>query len=188
MSSLWGSLMTTFFQGGILSTNRHVFTNKSNGRVRRQNVSSELCTISRSTVSLEQLERKISAHHRRILDKELSPRLQLMADLRQTIQTVRQSEKISAQLSLQGDAAGSVQEVQFKRKSTNWKPQQRQQGKSKERGGEKKCSKCGKMQHNRDEKCPAERATCHNCHRMGHWARVCRSRSVNEATKNTGPT
>ncbi len=36
-------------------------------------------------------------------------------------------------MSLQGDAVGSVQEVQFKQKSTNWKPQQQQQGKSKDR-------------------------------------------------------
>ncbi len=61
LSSLWGSLTTTFFRGGILSTNGHVFTNGSNGQVRRQNVSPESCMISRSTVSLERLERKISA-------------------------------------------------------------------------------------------------------------------------------
>lgn len=123
-----------------------------------------------------------------MMDKELSRRLQLMSDLTltHTIQTVRQSEEVATQVSLQGDAAGSVQEVQFKRKNTNWKQQQRQQGKSKDRkwgGNEKKCGKCGKTQHNRDERCPAERATCHNCHRMGHWARVCRSRSVNEVTE-----
>lgn len=39
------------------------------------------------------------------------------------------------------------------------------------------------MQQNRDEKCSAERATYHNCHRMRHWATVCRSRSVNEVTE-----
>ena len=123
-----------------------------------------------------------------ILDKELSRKLQLMADLTlaQTIQIVRQSEEVAAQVSLQGDTVGSVQEVQFKRKNTNWKPQQRQQGKSKDRkwGGNDKCGKCGKAQHNRDEKCYAEKATCHNCHKVGHWARVCRSnRSVNEVTE-----
>ncbi len=48
-----------------------------------------------------------------ILDKELSRRLQLTADLTltKTIQTVRQSVEVAAQVSLQGDAAGSVQEV-----------------------------------------------------------------------------
>lgn len=120
----------------------------------------------------------------RILDEELSRRLQLMAELTltQMIQTVRQSEEVAAQVSLQGDAAGSIQKVQFKRKS-NGKPQQQQQGKSKNRKWGRNEKKCGKTQHNRDETCPAEKATCHNCHRMGHWARVCRSRSVNEVTE-----
>lgn len=124
-----------------------------------------------------------------ILDRELSRKLQLMADLTlaQTIQTVRQSEEVAAQVSLQGDTVGSVQEVQFKRKNTNWRLQQRQQSKSKDikwGRNDKKCGKCGKTQHNRNEKCPAEKATCHNCHKMGHWARACRSsRSVNEVSE-----
>ena len=124
-----------------------------------------------------------------IRDRELSRKLQLMATLTLalTIQTVRQSEEVTAQVSLQGDTVGSVQEVQFKRKNTSWKPQQRQQGKSKDSKwgmNDKKCGRCGKTQHNRDGKCPAEKATCHNCHKVGHWARTCRSnRSVNEVTE-----
>lgn len=123
-----------------------------------------------------------------IRDKELSRKLQLTADLTLavTIQTVRQSEEVAAQVSLQGDTVGSVQEVQFQRKNTNWKPQQRQ-GKSKDTkwgGNERKCGRCGKKQHNKERECPAVKATCHNCHKMGHWARVCRnSRSVHEVTE-----
>jgi len=113
-----------------------------------------------------------------ILDKELSRNLQLMADLTLTLtmQTIRPSEEVAAQVSLQGDTVGSVQEVRYKRKN-NWKPQQ-QQGKSKDRKwglSENKCGKCGKAQQSSDERCPAKKATCHNCHKMGHWARVCRN-------------
>lgn len=56
----------------------------------------------------------------RILAKELSRRLQLWVDLTlaTTIETVRQSEEVAAQVSLQGDTAGSVQDVQFQRKNT----------------------------------------------------------------------
>lgn len=48
-----------------------------------------------------------------IRDKELSHRLQRMPDLMlaQTIQTIGQSEKVTAQVSMQGNLAGSVQEV-----------------------------------------------------------------------------
>ena len=183
--------MSTSFRGGILSTNGRVFTCESSGQGKELSVLSEPCTNYQSTVSLVRPERKISVTA--LLSgywTESSPhKLQLMADLTlaQTIQTVRQSEEVAAQVSLQGDTAGSVQEVQFKRKNTNWKPQQRQQGKSRDRkwgGNYKKCGKCGKTQHNKDEKCYAEKATCHNCHKVGHWARVCHSsKSVNEVTE-----
>lgn len=74
-----------------------------------------------------------------------------------------------------------VQEVRHRNKNTSWK-QERKQGKpntSRKWGGVDK--KCGKSQHKSEERCPASKATCHSCHKMGHWARVCPSgRSVNE--------
>lgn len=89
-------------------------------------------------------------------------------------------------MSLQEDTVGSVQEVQFQWKNATWKSQQKQ-GKSKDTkwgGNEKKCGRCGKRQHNREEKCPAVKAACHNCHKTGHWAIACRSsRSVQEVTE-----
>lgn len=126
-----------------------------------------------------------------IQDREISRRLQLMSDLTLalTIQTVRQSEEVAAQVSQQGDtAAATLQEVRHRNKSTNWK-QPRKQGKSntsrKWGAAERKCGKCGKSQHRGEEKCPAAKAACHNCHKMGHWARVCRSgRSVNAVTES----
>lgn len=133
----WGSLTSTSFRGGILSTNGHVFTSESSGQRLELSVLSKPCTIYLSTVSLVQPARRISATVlSRILDKELSRKLQLMADLTLalTIQTIRQSEEVAAQVS-----QVSVHEVQFKQKNTSWKPQQRQQGKSKDsqwgRGG-----------------------------------------------------
>lgn len=65
-----------------------------------------------------------------IRDEDLSHRLQLMKDLTlaQTTQIVRQSEEVAAQVSLQGDVGGSVQEVRDKRKSMGWKSQQQQRG------------------------------------------------------------
>ncbi|XP_042071854.1 uncharacterized protein K02A2.6-like [Haplochromis burtoni] len=124
-----------------------------------------------------------------IRDKDLSRRLQLMKDLTlaQTTQIVRQSEEVAAQVSLQGDAGGSVQEVRDKRKSMDWKSQQqrgRLPAEKKWAGRDKKCGKCGKTQHARDERCPAAKSVCHGCRKIGHWARVCRNtRSVNEVTE-----
>lgn len=45
-----------------------------------------------------------------IIDKELSRRLQLITDptMAQTIQTVRQSEKVATQVSMQGKTVGAV--------------------------------------------------------------------------------
>ncbi|XP_024117381.1 uncharacterized protein K02A2.6, partial [Oryzias melastigma] len=124
-----------------------------------------------------------------IQDKELSRRLQLMSDLTLalTVQTVRQAEEVAAQVSLQGDTAASVQEVRHRNKNTNWRQQQKA-GKSNahSKWGEpvKKCGRCGKLPHRGDERCPASKAKCHNCHKMGHWARACRSsRSVSEVTE-----
>uniref|UniRef100_A0AAV2MD64 Uncharacterized protein n=1 Tax=Knipowitschia caucasica TaxID=637954 RepID=A0AAV2MD64_KNICA len=51
-----------------------------------------------------------------IMDKELSRKLQLMSDLTLTltIQNVRQSEEVAAQVCLQGDTTAAVQEVRSK--------------------------------------------------------------------------
>uniref|UniRef100_A0A3B3I785 Gypsy retrotransposon integrase-like protein 1 n=1 Tax=Oryzias latipes TaxID=8090 RepID=A0A3B3I785_ORYLA len=103
-----------------------------------------------------------------------------------TVQTVRQAEEVAAQVSLQGDTA-AIQEVRHRNKNPNWR-QQHKPGKSNahSKWGEpvKKCGRCGKLPHRGEEKCPASKAKCHNCHKMGHWATACRSsRSVNEVTE-----
>lgn len=79
-----------------------------------------------------------------IMDKDLSRRLQLMADLTlaQTIQTVRQSEDIATQVSMQGETVGTVQEVAFKH-NINWNTEHK-------------------------KKCPAAKAVCNICHTKGY--------------------
>ncbi|KAM3965048.1 uncharacterized protein ACR2FA_000944 [Aphomia sociella] len=48
-----------------------------------------------------------------------------------------------------------------------------------------KCWFCGKDRHQR-EHCPANKVTCHKCKRMGHFAKLCRSRAMRmvEAVEN----
>lgn len=76
-----------------------------------------------------------------ILDKEMSHKLQLMADLTltQNIQTARQSEEAALQVHQQGEAYASVQEIRGK-VADRGKP--KRQPKKKESGGQED-SKCG---------------------------------------------
>ena len=46
------------------------------------------------------------------------------------------------------------------------------------------CTHCGKGQHSRD-KCPAKEATCHRCHRKGHFSTQCFSKSVAELSSES---
>ncbi|KAM9409964.1 uncharacterized protein KZ484_002057 isoform 1-T2 [Pholidichthys leucotaenia] len=99
-----------------------------------------------------------------ILDKELSRKLQMMADLTlaQTIQTVRQYEEVVLQVHQQGEAHATVQEIQGKAAGRGRSPFKPRKGKS----GEQKdswCGRCGKLKHRDPEKCPAMKSTCNKC-------------------------
>ena len=45
----------------------------------------------------------------------------------------------------------------------------------------KRCSHCGKGQHP-PERCPANGAICHRCHKRGHFSSVCRFKIIQEVT------
>lgn len=117
-----------------------------------------------------------------VLDKDVSRKLQLTKDLTLalTIETVRQAEEVTAQISIQGGvagASGSVQEVAQKQgKHTN--RYQKFKGGNKWQG---QCGQCGKKRHNENETCPAKKSTCNKCAKVGHWGSVCRTKkSVRE--------
>ncbi|KAK0134017.1 hypothetical protein N1851_030423 [Merluccius polli] len=118
-----------------------------------------------------------------ILDKDVSRKLQLMKDLTLavTVQTVRQSEEVASQISMQGEATGAVHEVshKFKKFNKNVKYGGKQRGGN---NGNGKCGKCGKVRHSKDENCPARETTCN---KVGHWSRVCRNnkKAVSEVTE-----
>ena len=40
-----------------------------------------------------------------------------------------------------------------------------------------KCGFCGQQNWSLSHKCPAKTIECNNCHKMGHFARVCRSKT-----------
>ena len=51
----------------------------------------------------------------------------------------------------------------------------------------KLCTRCGKV-HNRKAKCPTRDATCHRCHRKGHYESQCFSKTVSAVALEDSPT
>ena len=43
-------------------------------------------------------------------------------------------------------------------------------------GMEGKCMRCGKPEHQPGQKCPAKNAKCKECHKIGHFYKVCQSK------------
>ena len=43
-------------------------------------------------------------------------------------------------------------------------------------GMERKCMRCGKPEHQLGQKCPAKNAKCKECHKIGHFHKVCQSK------------
>ena len=43
-------------------------------------------------------------------------------------------------------------------------------GRPERQGDKRTCTRCGKEAHQRQQKCPAMAATCHNCHKKGHYS------------------
>ena len=97
-----------------------------------------------------------------ILDKHVSRRLQLMKDLTLalTIETVRQSEEVASQVSMQGEATGMVHEITHKRSKYT-----KHYGKPKW-GNDGQCGKCGRARHSKDENCPARKSKCNACSKL----------------------
>ena len=46
------------------------------------------------------------------------------------------------------------------------------------------CGFCGPQNWSPSHKCPAKTVECNNCHKMGHFARVCRSKTKNNKRKH----
>lgn len=49
------------------------------------------------------------------------------------------------------------------------------------------CSKCGKARHQAGDRCPAVGATCHNCHKKGHFSVKCYSKKTTVSAVESDP-
>ena len=52
----------------------------------------------------------------------------------------------------------------------------------------KSCNRCGREAHSKEEVCPAYGVHCRKCDRVGHYARVCKSKKDRKSTKEENNT
>ena len=127
-----------------------------------------------------------------IRDTRLSEKLQMDANL--TLETakknIRQKEAVhqqsrTLQASSKAEGANTLNEVSKRRWHTHQRQKGGQSAKPKaNKGGASvprtgpRCIRCGKGRHPTPEQCPAREAICNKCHRKGHYAAQCLSKTV----------
>jgi hypothetical protein len=126
-----------------------------------------------------------------IRDKALSEKLQLEADLtlEKAVNFARQKENVRKQQGfLRGDGKQQIDYVtvgKFAKIRKNEKSNFKEQDKGQRHKGNGKCSRCLGPMHPK-KSCPANDPKCHNCGKIGHWKRACKSTAVNEVSRDTG--
>ncbi|XP_067933016.1 uncharacterized protein [Watersipora subatra] len=123
-----------------------------------------------------------------ITDTDLSREMQKMDIEKLTESTAvamaRQAEQVDRNVRELNATAGDTKAVDaVKRGTDNRDTQQRPKpdtysGSSKTPTGQASVRQCGRCGHNSHTfgKCPAMNATCHKCHKQGHFARLCKSK------------
>lgn len=136
-----------------------------------------------------------------IIDKELSTKLQLMPGLKlaEAIATVRQAEQVKNEMTKQSleqvnaqlpaqdyvaaDAVHQKSRGYYKASSSNYNSRGAVGGHRNQDVNSDSCRKCGYKHQFRS--CPAYNATCHRCHRVGHFRNVFISRQPQGQFNNT---
>lgn len=120
-------------------------------------------------------------------DSECSEKLQLQSDLtlEKAVTFARQQEQVKSEIQQQRGqtASASLDAASFKYKRRPVAAGNKPTSTTGARSTTGACSKCGGT-HQRGQ-CPAHGKRCNKCHKISHFARVCRSKSVNEV--NSAP-
>ncbi|GAA6071017.1 uncharacterized protein K02A2.6-like [Tachysurus ichikawai] len=104
--------------------------------------------------------------------------MQLMTalTLETAVQMTRQAEGKS------NEPTSSGQEVTSKQAENRpWTREKYKRGSENRKEGTE-CGRCGKTGHKDIRKCPATSSECRKCKRKGHWARMCKSKTVRQVT------
>ena len=111
-----------------------------------------------------------------IRDNALSERLQMNADLtlERAMKLIRQSEAVHEQQALLNGKEPKLEPGNLDSMKSK-KHQNRKQTLRTRANFGNLCGRCGKGPHSRD-KCPAREATCHRCHKKGHYSSQCHTK------------
>ena len=122
-----------------------------------------------------------------ILNKDLSRELQMKPDLTlaQAVEMVRHSAMVHEQMNLLSLNA-NLEEIRAQKprnppRKYHKRPQPQTTHQPKK---DSMCMRCGKS-HSRQWVCPAAKATCNFCHKIGHYVKVCRKRTSNSHRPTT---
>lgn len=116
-----------------------------------------------------------------IMDKEVSQKLQLEADLtlERAIQLARQSEQVKQQSAERVE--NTVNEVRQKHYNSTKKTYNKSRQEQGQKYSETKqnCQRCNRT-HDKRENCPARNKRCRKCNIMGHFEVVCKTKMLKE--------
>lgn len=115
-----------------------------------------------------------------IMDKEVSHKLQLEADLtlEKAIQLARQSEQVKQQSAARVET--TVNEVRQKQyNSTKRSYDKPRQAPGQKYENKQNCQRCNRTHDNRGN-CPARNKRCRKCNKIGHFEAVCKTKMLKE--------
>lgn len=127
-----------------------------------------------------------------LIDANVSQKLQLDSDLtlKKAQDIVRETDAVKKQQSeLRNKADFLNNDIDFIRSTKHKKSRREQNNKATGKSNQKdlpskqSCFRCGKNQYHSREKCPAKNSICNKCSKVGHWAKVCRTKVVAEVVK-----
>ncbi|XP_071652245.1 uncharacterized protein [Temnothorax longispinosus] len=117
-----------------------------------------------------------------VADRRLSEKLQHVdgLDYKKAVEIARNHETVQKQNQLlrsEAASAGSVNRVKNKGNAQ----------KEKSHNSPWTCYGCGNDRKHKKESCPAKNAKCNNCSKVGHWAKVCKTKKTEARTEDVKP-
>ena len=114
-------------------------------------------------------------------DRDASRRMQLRnkLTLNEALDFVRQCEAVKAQIQSQSDNPKAMEEVRAQAKpSRRSRHPQKKPDSARPFHKENNSDECGRCGGKHGQNCPAKKARCHKCRKIGHYGRCCRTREV----------
>ncbi|KAF7642455.1 hypothetical protein LDENG_00257620, partial [Lucifuga dentata] len=120
-----------------------------------------------------------------VKDKRLSEQLQMDLELTldKAVTRIHQSELVKKQQDMlkhnfkMDTVSANVDGITVQAKSFQHKKEAQQINMVRD---SRQCTRCGKAPYHNIQQCPAKDVLCNQCNKKGHYARVCRSRTVGE--------